>query len=463
MNRLFLLFFFFIAFNQVKGQSITGHFPNLKLKTIRLIGFDGLEPYSIDSFQTTEHGDFILNYSEKDFGVGYIADENNNSYFVILENESVELKGNLLEKPESISIIEGPENKIFVSYAGAHAKREQALSVWVYLQKMYQGDKLFSNQKIINRSIETEIKRIEKQDNDILAKFPINSYVHWYLPLRKLITSVSFIAQYRTSEIPATIAAFKRINYNDSRLYKSGLFKDLLESQFWLLENRGELPLDSIFKDINDNIQNIFNNVSTNEKLYNELAKFLFDYFEKHSLYNASEYLSLKALTQTKITILPSLLNQLESYRKMKIGNTAPDINFEGDIFKNGIAIEGPIRLTDINANFKVVIFGASWCRACSEQISDLLPVYSKWKAKGVEVVFISLDTDKNAFLKYSSIMPFLSICNYKKWENQAVKDFYIYSSPTIILLDKNNKIILRPKFIKVLDTWVDYKMEIVK
>jgi len=89
----------------------------------------------------------------------------------------------------------------------------------------------------------------------------------------------------------------------------------------------------------------------------------------------------------------------------MKKGNTTPDIIFSVDIVKNGSMIETPKHLSDIQADYKVVIFGASWCPKCAEELRQLLPLYEKWKLKGVEVVFISLDTDKTlfkGFLAYS-------------------------------------------------------------
>jgi thiol-disulfide isomerase/thioredoxin len=414
--------------------------------------------YAIDSTLVNESGNFTLHYSLKDIGMGYISAADNKPYFTVLEKQAIELKGESLSLPESITIIKGEENKAFATYASAHAKREQTLSAWDYLQKIYQGDALFSNQKTIYQSINSEIKRIGKEDLDFLSKLPSISYAYWYLPIRKLISSVSTVAQYRTQEIPATIAAFRKINYADPRLYKSGLLKDALESQYWLLENRG-LPLDTIYKDMNVSTDFILNSISKNEQLYNEITKYLFDYFEKHSLFQSAEYLSIKTLTQNSCTLNTNLANQLESYRAMKVGNTAPNIIFTGDVFKNGLSISSPNRLSEINSKYKVVIFGASWCTACSEEMVQLFPLYSKWKAKGLEVVFISLDTDKTAFKNYTNVMPFISYCDYQQWNTQAAKDYYVSSSPTIYLLDKNNKIILRPRFVKAIDNWIDYNM----
>jgi hypothetical protein len=48
------------------------------------------------------------------------------------------------------------------------------------------------------------------------------------------------------------------------------------------------------------------------------------------------------------------LANQLETYRRMKIGNTAPNIIFEGDVFKNGNTVKSPKQL-DIKSTYKAV------------------------------------------------------------------------------------------------------------
>jgi thiol-disulfide isomerase/thioredoxin len=233
----------------------------------------------------------------------------------------------------------------------------------------------------------------------------------------------------------------------------------VLENQFWLIENMG-LPLDTVFKEMNVSTEIILEGVLTNEGLFNEVTNFLFDYFEKHSLFKVSEYLALKAMNQKVVLLSPNLLIKLEGYLTMKKGNIAPEITFTGDIIKKGDIITKPSRLSEINSQYKVVIFGASWCSACSEEMAQLLLLYDKWKARGLEVLFVSLDTDQKVFKDYTSVLPFISFCDYKKWDTQAAKDYYVFSSPTIFLLNQKNKILLKVPYIRGIDTWVDYGMK---
>jgi len=144
-------------------------------------------------------------------------------------------------------------------------------------------------------------------------------------------------------------------------------------------------------------------------------------------------------------------------YRAMKTGNTAPDILFTGDVFKNGTVENTTKYLSEMKSDYKVVIFGASWCSKCTEELGQLLPIYDKWKAKGVEVVFISLDTVKSTFKSFSSVFPFISMCDYKKWNTQAVKDYYVFATPTLYLLNSKREILLRPNSVSHLNSWIDW------
>ena len=268
-------------------------------------------------------------------------------------------------------------------------------------------------------------------------------------------TAQNLIVNTSPKETQSSTNIFRNINFSDPQLYSSGLVFSIIERQFWALQKSG-LDDATKLKELNTSVDIILDSVKKNEKLYNDLTKYLFQYFEKYSLFTASEYIALKALNQKEVILNSALVNKLESYRKMRVGNIAPNFELVGDVFKNGVAVKNTIRLADINTKYKIVIFGGSWCNQCKSEMIQLLPRYNNWKSKGLEVVFISLDTDKKEFENFTAPFPFYSACDYKKWETQAAKDYYVSSSPTIFLLDSNNKIILRPPTVASLDSWLD-------
>ena len=347
------------------------------------------------------------------------------------------------------------ENLWFEQYAKEHPRREQALSAWIYLEKIYTLDTLFSIQNTPYKAIQGEKLRIKKEDENFLAHLPKNSYVSWFLPVRKLVSDVSAIAQYRPEEIPSTIAAFRDLDYSDERLYKSGLFKDAIENHFWLLENCGK-SLDSVYIEMQLSIDAMLENLIKDEEKLNEVTDYLFNLLEHHSLFKASEYLAIKVLNEVSCTINSDLANQLETYRAMKKGNTAPDIIFPDTlVYPSGDF--HPKKLSDFKSNYTLVVFGASWCPPCSEKLPKIASSYPQWKAQGVEVLFVSLDEDLKAFYDFAAQFPFISITDLKKWNSPIAKDFYVFSTPTMYLLDKSRKIILRLSSVKQMDAWVDW------
>jgi peroxiredoxin len=458
MKKLFILALIVLLFFKSSAQNtIVGNFSSIKGQTIRLMGFQGTDVLAIDSTVVNAVGDFELHYSDANLGMGYILTNENKPYMVVLEKGKVQLIGQTPADASATIINSGEQNKLFVQYSVEHSKREQALSAWVYLKNLYGSDAYFKNQAISKLAIANEIDRLNKADNDFLKNLPTASFMNWYLPIRKLIGDVEVVANTRPQEIPSTIMAFRSINYNHPQLYTSGIFSELLESQFWLIQNSG-LDQAAKIKEMNASVDFILGSVAKNEKLYNEFANYLFQNFEKYNLFDASAHLALKALNQKEVKLNNSLAFKLESYRKMKVGNTAPEIEFKGDVYVNRQLVNNMNRLSDIKTKYKLVVFGGSWCPQCKEETMLLNMRYDKWKAKEVSVVMVSLDTDKKAFEDFATEFPYTIACDYKKWETQAAKDYHVSGSPTIFLLDSNNKIILRPPTVASLDSWLESK-----
>ncbi|MDX9776819.1 MAG: TlpA disulfide reductase family protein [Petrimonas sp.] len=459
MKKIIITLTHLLIITSVWSQNtVTGIFTELANTQIKLVGNNGFETYAIDSTQANEKGEFSLSFGIEDYGMGYLLSENNKSFVVILAvNENLQLSGVNFELPESIKIIQGKQNQFFDQYATEHPRREQCLSAWDYLTKIYKLDTLFFTQRVPKQSIETEKKRIKAEDGLFLANLPEGSYVSYYLPLRKLVSSVSTIAQYRTEEIPATFAAFRKMDYTDPRLDKSGLLKDAVESHFWLIENSGR-SLDSVYIEMQISIDRMLENLLTDETKLNEITEHLFKFLEQRSLFPASEYLAIKLLNEKNCTINNDFAAQLESYRAMKKGNIAPDIVFTGDVSTPGYIDQNkPKKLSEIKSTYKVIVFGASWCPQCPKELQEISKNYSTWKQQGVEVVFVSLDENKQTFESFIKPFSFISICDYKKWESPIVKNYHVFATPTIYLLNDKREILLRPNSVSQLNSWIDW------
>jgi len=440
------------------SQIIRCSFPALQGTKVTFGTFEGLNSKTIDSATVDESGNFSFRFSTDKPAIGFLITAENKPYFLILDKgEEISLKGEYLSAPESIQVLSGNQNQAFSQYAVEHPKREQTLSAWKYLDNIYTLDPLFSKDKITKKIITEQYAKIKQEDRDFINQLDKKSYVYWYLPVRRLVSDVSIIAQYRTEEIAPTIKAFRSLDYTDDRLYRSGLFKDAIESHFWLLENCGK-SLDSVFVEMKVSIDSMMTKLIKNEKKLNEVTDYLFDLLERHSLFQASEYLALKVLNEVSCTINNDLAKQLETYRAMKKGNTAPDVTFPTNtLYPSDLQNQKPRKLSELKTSYTVMVFGASTCPKCNEEIPEIAKLYSKWKAQGVEVVFVSLDENPTDFQKFAGSFPFISACDFKKWNSPIVEAYHVFGTPTMFLLDNKREILLRPNSVKQMDAWVDW------
>jgi hypothetical protein len=180
-------------YGQLNAQTITGNLSQFASQELKLEGFNGLETYPIVKAMIDDKGNFRLQYTKTDTGIGYLISADNKPLFIILSGEDIALQGEALSHVETIKITKGSENMAFETYASEHPKREQALSAWLYLEKMYANDALFSEQSVPKTAIINEKQRIKKQDAAFLSNLPKNSYVSWFLPTRKLVSSAALL------------------------------------------------------------------------------------------------------------------------------------------------------------------------------------------------------------------------------------------------------------------------------
>jgi peroxiredoxin len=93
------------------------------------------------------------------------------------------------------------------------------------------------------------------------------------------------------------------------------------------------------------------------------------------------------------------------------------------------------------NQRGKVVLiyFWAYWCEPCKQEMPHLDQIYREFKAKGLEIVSISLDSSIKKtveFIKQAQLEWKLS-CSGKVWKDETVTLYGVNSLPSLWLVDK--------------------------
>jgi peroxiredoxin len=122
-----------------------------------------------------------------------------------------------------------------------------------------------------------------------------------------------------------------------------------------------------------------------------------------------------------------------------EVGQIAPD--FEGP---------GPtgqlVKLQESLGKITIVDFWASWCRPCRVENPNLVRTYNKLKAKGLNVVGVSLDKSKDNWIKAieDDGLQWSHVSHLQYWNEPIAKAYEVRSIPATFILDQNGKILAK-------------------
>ena len=112
---------------------------------------------------------------------------------------------------------------------------------------------------------------------------------------------------------------------------------------------------------------------------------------------------------------------------------------------------------SSLNWNHYLVLFYQSSCGPCENLLKELIEFYPLLNSRGIRLVAVSGDNDENLFFQTASKHPWEEkLFDGKGFKGTNFVNFGVWKTPTLFILDKNEKILMRTSELLEMLEWID-------
>ena len=133
------------------------------------------------------------------------------------------------------------------------------------------------------------------------------------------------------------------------------------------------------------------------------------------------------------------LMTLLANLKATAIGQPAPE--FSGPTPNGDL-----LALNDVKGKVTLIDFWAGWCKPCRMENPNIVSVYEKYKDKGLEVVGVSLDRQRDQWLNaiQEDNLQWNHVSNVQYFQDPIARLYQVNAIPAAFLLDENGVIVAK-------------------
>lgn len=340
--------------------------------------------------------------------------ESNTSLSFITENNDVELSFSAKDDKVSFVDYKDAPNRMFFEIKDKQKKKEQILPALYQIQTYYKKDSDFG--VALNREINA-------LDGPVSYDPAQNEFLDFYFK-----TYSSYLSENPQDIKPNNEQIIALLNTSGIYLETSSLLKPILMA---FLGNTS-------MSNVADEVEKLLKTLDIETPRGQTVLSELIDIFNVYNIKELKEKY-LKEAQALKCTINERLSKTLASNKNTAIGQKLPNTIFTAALNTKAKSLH------EVKADKKVILIWSSTCSHCEKEISEMFTRYSLLKAKGVEIVGLSIDTDSKSYTEKAKILPWINDTELKGWYSSYVDRYNVHATPTFYIVDANNIVVSSP------------------
>ena len=413
------------------SQSIYGKFniPRQIGKQVNLYRTEGNYAYIIDSTRINSQSSFFFKFKKYPIGyykIGLINDKNTIDIILNSVEEKLSLEFNKPKLEDGVKILISNENSALREFKA----KDNVIQNQIKNFKRQRGQARKEGNDIKVNELSNKISQLEKDLSNFTTAL-VNKNPNTFFSKTQLATSPKFPED--------KFKYFSDLDFNNESFIRSKVYSKRFQD--YIIKHSGHTE-----SGYYNAVDEIMNKAKSNEKvfefaLYNLLDGFYGSGLEDVATYIMEEYFYGEACGEIQINDL--LKQKAKLFKNLQIGNIPPDFTI-----KNNLGSLVNLKNTCKQNIYTIVMFWATHCPHCMRDLPGFVSVYNEYKTKGLEVIGVALDVNREKWNKVLNEKKFnwINVSQFKNYDSPVCKDYKINKTPTYFILDNNMKIVSKPR-----------------
>lgn len=431
---VFLLLFPLLAF----PQTVTITVPAAAGARGALSALSGEQSTHVDSLTASAGGEFTHT-----FGAGAHAGMHRLTVApgkwvdFLLDGEDVEIRSHGRAPAESTEVLRSESNRRYYAFRRLNQQFKTRTEILQLVLARYPREDPYSAlTRATAESLQGEYRRFIAGAGDRAS----GSFAARYIRSAQLpIADLTLPVEEQLGVLKAH--ALDSVDFADDGLIRSDLFT-AKSIEYLMYYRNPQLPKELLAREFNRAVDSILHRARVNQAVYRHITEYLVSGFRQFGFEECISYILDNYVIKDDLCLQGTgntIQRMIDQKKLLPVGAAAPAILLPDTSGR-------PTSLADLQGEKRLVVFYSTECPHCKTTVPEIAALQRE-KGNAFRVLAVSLDASTGAWLEFTRThrLAWTNVIDVRGWDGAAVRDYHIYATPTMFLLDRQGRILGKP------------------